>query len=75
MCRLYDVVHQEKKLTLVFEYLDQDLKKTMDACADSGLDPYTIKVTVHCEHSLCFGVMVLFGGLLLLCVDLFVVVV
>jgi len=25
--RLYDVVHTEKKLTLVFEFLDQDLKK------------------------------------------------
>lgn len=28
--RLYDVIHAEKKLTLVFEYLDQDLKKYMD---------------------------------------------
>lgn len=25
--RLYDVVHTERKLTLVFEFLDQDLKK------------------------------------------------
>jgi len=30
--RLYDVIHSEKKLTLVFEYLDQDLKKYLDAC-------------------------------------------
>jgi len=30
--RLYDVIHTEKKLTLVFEYLDQDLKKYMDEC-------------------------------------------
>jgi len=30
--RLYDVVHTEKKLTLVFEYLDQDLKKYLDEC-------------------------------------------
>jgi len=29
--RLHDVLHTEKKLTLVFEYLDQDLKKYMDA--------------------------------------------
>ena len=43
--RLYDVVHTEKKLTLVFEYLDQDLKKYLDACGDTGLDPYTIKVS------------------------------
>mmetsp|Transcript_1794 Transcript_1794/g.2546 ORF Transcript_1794/g.2546 Transcript_1794/m.2546 type:complete len:307 (-) Transcript_1794:59-979(-) len=28
--RLYDVIHTEKKLTLVFEYLDQDLKQHMD---------------------------------------------
>jgi len=41
--RLYDVVHTEKKLTLVFEFLDQDLKKYLDACGDTGLDPYTIK--------------------------------
>eukprot|EP00013_Stygamoeba_regulata_P006596 CAMPEP_0177641270 /NCGR_PEP_ID=MMETSP0447-20121125/6976_1 /TAXON_ID=0 /ORGANISM="Stygamoeba regulata, Strain BSH-02190019" /LENGTH=306 /DNA_ID=CAMNT_0019143375 /DNA_START=97 /DNA_END=1017 /DNA_ORIENTATION=+ len=30
--RLYDVIHTEKKLTLVFEYLDQDLKKYIDDC-------------------------------------------
>eukprot|EP01104_Vermistella_antarctica_P009361 TRINITY_DN2408_c0_g1_i1.p1 TRINITY_DN2408_c0_g1~~TRINITY_DN2408_c0_g1_i1.p1 ORF type:complete len:298 (-),score=67.42 TRINITY_DN2408_c0_g1_i1:185-1078(-) len=28
--RLYDVIHTDRKLTLVFEYLDQDLKKYMD---------------------------------------------
>jgi len=28
--RLYDVIHGDKKLTLVFEYLDQDLKKYID---------------------------------------------
>jgi len=41
--RLYDVVHTEKKLTLVFEFLDQDLKKYLDACGDNGLDIYTVK--------------------------------
>jgi cyclin-dependent kinase len=35
--RLYDVVHTEQKLTLVFEFLDQDLKKYLDVC-DSGLE-------------------------------------
>jgi len=30
--RLYDVVHSEKKLTLVFEHLDEDLKKYLDEC-------------------------------------------
>ena len=41
--RLYDVVHTEKKLTLVFEFLDQDLKKYLDACGDNGLEMYTVK--------------------------------
>jgi len=36
--RLYDVVHTEKKLTLVFEYLDQDLKQYLDQC-ERGLPP------------------------------------
>mmetsp|Transcript_1589 Transcript_1589/g.4335 ORF Transcript_1589/g.4335 Transcript_1589/m.4335 type:complete len:304 (+) Transcript_1589:159-1070(+) len=31
--RLYDVIHTEKSLTLVFEYLDTDLKKFMDDCS------------------------------------------
>ncbi|VDM19972.1 unnamed protein product [Wuchereria bancrofti] len=31
--RLYDVVHSERKLTLVFEYCDQDLKKYFDSCS------------------------------------------
>jgi len=29
--RLYDVIHTEKKLTLVFEFMDSDLKKYLDA--------------------------------------------
>mmetsp|Transcript_31246 Transcript_31246/g.35928 ORF Transcript_31246/g.35928 Transcript_31246/m.35928 type:complete len:300 (-) Transcript_31246:297-1196(-) len=40
--RLYDVVHTEHKLTLVFEFLDQDLKKYLDVC-DSGLDIQILK--------------------------------
>jgi serine/threonine protein kinase len=36
------VVHTERKLTLVFEYLDQDLKKYLDVCA-GGLDPTIVK--------------------------------
>lgn len=40
--RLYDVVHAEKKLTLVFEYLDQDLKKYLDVC-EGGLDLTIVK--------------------------------
>lgn len=40
--RLYDVVHAEKKLTLVFEYLDQDLKKYLDVSI-GGLDTMIVK--------------------------------
>mmetsp|Transcript_25821 Transcript_25821/g.83614 ORF Transcript_25821/g.83614 Transcript_25821/m.83614 type:complete len:317 (+) Transcript_25821:1451-2401(+) len=40
--RLYDVVHTERKLTLVFEYLDQDLKKYLDIC-ERGLEPTILK--------------------------------
>ena len=44
--RLYDVVHTERKLTLVFEYLDQDLKKYLDVC-DGGLDSTIVKSLLY----------------------------
>lgn len=41
---LHDVIHTENKLMLVFEYMDKDLKKYMDARGDRGqLDQATIK--------------------------------
>lgn len=40
--RLCDVIHTERKLTLVFEFLDQDLKKLLDG-QESGLDATTTK--------------------------------
>ncbi|KAI0212278.1 Cyclin-dependent-like kinase 5 [Lamellibrachia satsuma] len=40
--RLYDVLHSEKKLTLVFEYCDQDLKKYFDSC-NGEIDPDIVK--------------------------------
>eukprot|EP00917_Polyrhabdina_sp_WS-2016_P011216 GHVP01024774.1.p1 GENE.GHVP01024774.1~~GHVP01024774.1.p1 ORF type:complete len:300 (+),score=39.69 GHVP01024774.1:987-1886(+) len=40
--KLCDVIHTEKKLTLVFEFLDQDLKKLLDNC-ENGLPPETVK--------------------------------
>lgn len=40
--RLCDVIHTERRLTLVFEYLHQDLKKLLDEC-DGGLDVATAK--------------------------------
>lgn len=38
-CRLYDVIHTENCLTMVFEYLDQDLHKFLDRerCLDVGM--------------------------------------
>lgn len=55
--RLYDVVHTERKLTLVFEFLDQDLKKYLDIC-DTGLGMPILKSflyqlltgVAHCHH-------------------------
>lgn len=41
---LYDVIHTENKLTLVFEYLDRDLKKYMDIHGNNGaLEPAVVK--------------------------------
>ena len=41
---LYDVIHTENKLMLVFDYMDKDLKKYMDSRGDRGqLDHVTIK--------------------------------
>ena len=42
--RLVNVLHTDKKLTLVFEYLDQDLKRLLDTCGSGGLDDSSIKV-------------------------------
>lgn len=55
--KLYDVIQTERKITLVFEFLDQDLKKVIDMC-DGGLDAKTIQSflyqlirgTAHCHH-------------------------
>ncbi|KAK9453550.1 kinase-like domain-containing protein [Dipodascopsis uninucleata] len=45
---LYDVIHTENKLNLVFEYMDKDLKKFMDSRGDHGiLDHALIKSFMH----------------------------
>lgn len=45
---LYDVIHTENKLMLVFEYMDKDLKKYMDSRGGGGqLDYVTIKSFMH----------------------------
>jgi serine/threonine protein kinase len=43
--RLQDVLHADKKLTLVFEYCDQDLKKYMDS--NSELDMSMVKTFLY----------------------------
>ncbi|XP_068668477.1 cell division control protein 2 homolog [Aristolochia californica] len=45
--RLQDVVHSEKRLYLVFEYLDLDLKKHMDSCPELAKDPRLIKTYLY----------------------------
>ncbi|WOH16192.1 hypothetical protein DCAR_0935741 [Daucus carota subsp. sativus] len=45
--RLMDVVHSEKRLYLVFEYLDLDLKKHMDTCPEFAKDPRIIKMFLY----------------------------
>lgn len=44
LARLLDVVHSEKKLYLVFEFLSQDLKKYMDSAPASELPLHLVKV-------------------------------
>ena len=41
--RLVNVLHTDKKLTLVFEYLDQDLKKLLDTLGPEGLPLADVK--------------------------------
>jgi negative regulator of the PHO system len=42
--RLHDVIHQETKLVLIFEFCEVDLKKYMDLHGDRGaLPPETVK--------------------------------
>ncbi|KAM7267858.1 hypothetical protein ACFE04_010024 [Oxalis oulophora] len=45
--RLQDVVHSEKRLYLVFEYLDLDLKKHMDSTPDFAKDPRVVKTFLY----------------------------
>ena len=46
--RLFDIVHQDQKLYLVFEFLDLDLKKYMDTVGNAeGLGPMMVKVCLH----------------------------
>lgn len=42
MVRLHDVLHSERKMTLVFEYCEQDLKKYFDSCG-GDIDDATVQ--------------------------------
>lgn len=45
---LYDVIHTENKLNLVFEYMDKDLKKFMEVNGRKGaLEPAQIKIFMY----------------------------
>ena len=46
LCRLQDVVHADRRLYLVFEYLDLDLKKHLDTSPHISQDRMLIKVGV-----------------------------
>lgn len=48
--RLLDVIHFEKKLYLVFEYLDRDLKKYMDTAPPEGIPHELVKVGPLGKH-------------------------
>lgn len=45
--RLYDVVQGDRKLYLVFEFLDLDLKKMMDTTPNFHKDTMLIKVSTR----------------------------
>lgn len=44
MFSLMDVLHHDRKLYLVFEYVDYDLKKYMDKHAPNGIPVQKVKV-------------------------------
>lgn len=65
--RLQDVVHSEKRLYLVFEYLDLDLKKHMDSCPEFSKDPRLVKVcgaslpkksSILCHNQVCYSMSI-----------------
>lgn len=46
--RLFDIVHSDTKLYLVFEFLDMDLKRYMDKVGDGdGMGPDIVKVSIQ----------------------------
>lgn len=49
--RLVNVLHTDKKLTLVFEFLDQDLKHLLDSTGPAGLSEIQVKVSIIWRYS------------------------
>ena len=45
--KLYEVLHSPKKLTLVFEYVEQDLRKLMDSANGKGLEMKLVKSLLY----------------------------
>ncbi|KAJ1835864.1 Cyclin-dependent kinase catalytic subunit [Coemansia sp. RSA 2711] len=45
--KLFDIVYNDAKLYLVFEFLDLDLKKYMDSVGPGGLSPAQVKSYMH----------------------------
>lgn len=51
--RLYDVIHTETKLMLVFEFMDLDLKKYMDTHGERGaLESHVVRSFMY---QVCFS--------------------
>jgi hypothetical protein len=46
-CRLRDVIHLERRLYLVFEFVEMDLKKHLDSSPQVAGDRRVIKVRPH----------------------------
>lgn len=59
-CSLEDVVHEDRKLYLVFEFLDVDLKKHMDSNPQVYLDQTVVKVR-QLKFSAFLSLLVLAG--------------
>ena len=50
-CSLIDVLHHDRKLYLVFEYVDYDLKKYMDKHAPTGIPVHKVKVILNNKYN------------------------
>lgn len=47
---LHDIIHTPNSLTLVFEFVERDLKQYMDEC---GNLMHLFNIKVPCDHSRC----------------------